>query len=591
MALLVFVYVAIRTFTVGLANDEAATFFTFVHTGDFIPFVSDYWSANNHFVNTALTWVCYQLFGVTEWVIRLPNLLALGVFMYFIFRIGKRLEHRYLRWFFWIALLSCHYLIEFFGYSRGYGLSIAFLMGSIHYLLLAQEDAGRRYRNLLLGLVMISLGLFSNLNLIVSYLIWLALAQVVILKNFHWKKFLGFNLLAMVPLALAVVISLILKSKEELYIGQSSLRKTFHTLLGRFAGMNSDLALNIFLVFLALLLLAALVLTIRRQFRKIDITPLLLLVALFGLNLLAVQLMYWWLDVLLPTERTAMHWFPLFTGLTVFTLDRFHGWPQKAMGIISAAILLAVPVYGLRSANLKVSADPLWAMEQIPDDFYFAVVNDSPADEFPRSISSSTSFYTFTWAFKNLKFQQGQDACVDFKFWDPQYIADYLILNLNEFDDFTEIYDTLLYDVPTRMTLLKRKNLLQKKKAGTADTRLSQQQNDEWVLIGEWPVDDSLYGKSIRLDYTLLIHSPVHPIPSLVTLEIRDSLSHTLHYDQFRVNYFKTNFGNDEPIRASLLLDSVPDGASTLRTLYWNIKSEPFTLNSSRVDFYQLVEN
>src|SRR5690606_25022703 len=135
---------------------------------------------------TALTWIFYQLLGVSEWVIRLPNLLALPLFFYFSFKIGQRLKTRYLRWFFWILLFTAHYLIEFFGYSRGYGLSIAFLMGSLHFFLLAQEEGHSPYKDLYLGLLMITLAVFSNLNLLVTYLVWLALAQPVLFKNFHW---------------------------------------------------------------------------------------------------------------------------------------------------------------------------------------------------------------------------------------------------------------------------------------------------------------------------------------------------------------------------------------------------------------------
>ncbi len=591
LALIVFVYIAIRTITVPLANDEAATFFNFVHLNDFLPFVSDYWTANNHYLNSALTWICYKIFGVNEWALRLPNLLALGLFLYFIYKIGLRLKNHWLRWLFWIPLLTSHYLIEFFGYCRGYGLSIAFLVGSIHFLLLSQEAQTQRYKHLLLSLLMISLGIFSNLNLLVSYLIWLALAQLPQLNNFNWKKWLSFNLLAISPGAVAIFISFILKSKEELYIGQHSLVKTIQTLTVRFADVFNDIGVWSFIGFLLVILVASIAVNLRKQLKGIVLTANLLFISFLTLNLLAVVLMYYWLDVLYPTERTAMHWLPLFIGCVVFTVDNLRGLFQKALAI-ATVIVLAFPTFeGIKMASLKVSSDPFLALEQFPEEFYFKVVEDSPKNEFPRSISSSTSLYTFTWAFYNLKYGDHQDALVDFKYWNPEYISDYLILDLKEFPDFTEKYDTLLHDYHTKVTLLKRKKILTKRPIETEEKSIGEQTEDTWMVIGEWPLGDSLIHKSIRMDYNLQITSPENPLPSLVTFELKDSIGAITHYNQFRLNFFKTDFSDNMPIKASLTLDSIPEGTTSVRTLLWNIESKPFTLNSSRVDFYQLVEN
>lgn len=591
IAAMVFGYVFIRSFTVPLANDEAATFFTFVHTSDFIPFVSDYWSANNHFVNTLLTWICYQLFGEQEWALRLPNVLAFALFLYFVFKIGTRLNKAWLRWLFWVPLFSAHYIVEFFAYSRGYGLSLAFLMGYIHLLIQAQEDQNNRYTKLYLAVLLLFLGVMSNLNLLISYLIGLALVQLPQLQNFKWKKWLSFNLIAAAPLAIPITISLILKSKEELYIGQPSLVKTWHTLMVRFTGIADDLSLTFLIILLSLLLTLGLWLAVRSLLKKWALSPLLIFVVLLSLNLLAAQLMSSWLGVLFPTERTAMHWVPLLIGMGTFSISLLKGLLQKLSGIALALIWLSIPIFGFKSVNPYASSDPHWALEQIPDSFYFAVQKDSDPEGFPRSVSSSTSLNTFTWAFKNLKYKGGLDACIDFKFWNPEYVADYLILNLKEFKDFTPQYDTLIYDPYSAMTLLKRKALLSKSLLASTDTSSYGQRSEEWFILGDWQSIDSLTNKAIRLDYTLDIRSPKDPLPSLVTLELKDSLNNVTHYNQYRLDYFKTDFGHQEVIKASLMLDSVPSGTASLRTLLWNIKSKPFTLNSCRVDFYQLVEN
>ncbi len=591
LAAIVFVYIAIRTVTVPLANDEAATFFNFIHTSNFLPFVNDYWTANNHYLNSALSWVCYKIFGVNEWALRLPNLIALVLYLFFVFKIGLRLKNYWLRWLFWLPLIFSHYLMEFFGYSRGYGLSISMLMGSIHFLLLAVEVQPQRYRNLLLSLLLISLGIFSNLNLLVSYLIWLTLAQLPQLKNFSWKKWLSFNLLAIAPGAVAIVISFILKNKEELYIGQNSLIKTIHTLTVRFADIFNDPGLYTFIAFLSIMLVVAVLQNLRKLKAKFNLTPGLVFTTLLALNLLAALLMHWLLGILFPLERTAMHWMPLMVGFVAFTLDSLRG-VLKILLIVFSVFILSIPVIqSIKMVNLHVSSDPFWALEQVPPEFYFAVKENTADGEFPPSVSSSTSLNTYTWAFNNLKYNGGMGSCVNFNFWKPQYVADYLILNQKEFTTFTGLYDTLLYDPHSDMTLLERKSKLTKQLIDSAFVSKEDESKGEWEVLGEWKDIDSLVGKALRLDYTLHIQSPKHPLRSLITLELKDSAQNITYYNQFNLDLFKTDFHDASPIRSSLLLDSIPENTSNIRTLFWNRESKPFTLNSSRVDFYQLVEN
>ncbi len=590
LAALVFIYVAIRSVTVPLANDEAATFFNFVHTANFLPFVNDYWTANNHYLNSALTWVSYEVFGLHEWALRLPNLLSLLLYLYFLFQLGKRLTSTWLKWLFWLPLLFSHYLMEFYGYSRGYGLSITFLLGSIHFLLLSQEVQTARYKNLLLSLLMISLGVFSNLNLLVSYLIWVALAQLPQLKNPNRKKWLFFNALAIIPLSTAIKIAFILMSKKELYIGQNSLLKTIHTLNVRFADVFSDYGLYMLVAFLSLLLVAACYLAVRSLKSKFSLNGEIIFLTFFWLNLLAAVLMNRLLEVLFPLERTAMHWMPLMVGFVAFTLDGLEGKLKTAMATAGTLILVVPIVQSIGMVNLHVSSDPYWALEQVPPEFYLTVKNQQAEDDFPPSVSSSTSLNTYTWAFNNLKYQGGMGSCIDFYYKEPQYVADYLILNQKEFTSFTRLYDTLLYDPHSDMTLLERRVKLKKVLVGSNTTDTPGEVNDQWKLLGEWGSIDSLANKAVRLDYTLQLQSPLYTLPSLVTLEMRDSAQSIVYYNQFSLDLLKEDFRTDQSIKSSLILDSVPPSTSSIRTFLWNIDSGLFSLGSSKVELYMLKE-
>lgn len=109
------VYLIIRAVYVPFTHDEASTFFRYVQPGKLIPGIARE-DANNHFLNTVLTWVSWKIFGNAKWTLRLPNLLFAPVYFYFLYRIGVLLKDKILRYGFWITLLFSLYFIEFWRY-------------------------------------------------------------------------------------------------------------------------------------------------------------------------------------------------------------------------------------------------------------------------------------------------------------------------------------------------------------------------------------------------------------------------------------------------------------------------------------------
>jgi len=47
------IYLILRAVFIPLVHDEAATFFHYIHSFDFVPFIA-HWDANNHILNSAL---------------------------------------------------------------------------------------------------------------------------------------------------------------------------------------------------------------------------------------------------------------------------------------------------------------------------------------------------------------------------------------------------------------------------------------------------------------------------------------------------------------------------------------------------------
>jgi len=86
---LLYVYIILRAILVPMAHDEVATFFHFVHTGHFLPHqaIQD---ANNHLLNSFLTWIFYTITGSPlPLTLRLSNLIFFPLFFYFLFKTGN----------------------------------------------------------------------------------------------------------------------------------------------------------------------------------------------------------------------------------------------------------------------------------------------------------------------------------------------------------------------------------------------------------------------------------------------------------------------------------------------------------------------
>lgn len=121
-----------RAVLVPLTYDEAATYLRYIPTD--VLSVFNFEVATNHFLNTLLTRVSYLVGGDSELVLRVPNLIGYGMYMWCSLLILQRLHHRVIA-FAGFTLLNLNlYVLDYFALSRGYGLSLGFLMGTLFFL-------------------------------------------------------------------------------------------------------------------------------------------------------------------------------------------------------------------------------------------------------------------------------------------------------------------------------------------------------------------------------------------------------------------------------------------------------------------------
>lgn len=128
--------VTFKAFHNPVTHDEA---FTAIHYTQYsyweIMMYPDSWP-NNHILNTLLIKLFSSIFGMEQWAIRIPNLLAFLLYSFAIFRIVSS-TLRFDSFMFLPAsiLFICNpYLLDFFSLARGYGLCIGLSTLSVSYL-------------------------------------------------------------------------------------------------------------------------------------------------------------------------------------------------------------------------------------------------------------------------------------------------------------------------------------------------------------------------------------------------------------------------------------------------------------------------
>src|SRR5262249_52328314 len=133
---LLFAYVAVRAFLVPITWDEAYNYLEFTRQGILLPLRFPPMAANNHYLNSWLTYLTTGLLGVSEITLRLPALTAYILFLYYTARLCNELSSPLLSVSAFVVLNGNPYLLDFFSLSRGYGISYGLLAGGLLFLYL-----------------------------------------------------------------------------------------------------------------------------------------------------------------------------------------------------------------------------------------------------------------------------------------------------------------------------------------------------------------------------------------------------------------------------------------------------------------------
>ncbi len=189
-----FIFVVLKAKYTSFTHDESYTYLHYVHEPfmDIISYKRPY--TNNHILNTVLMKYVEAMFGTTEILLRLPNVLACVLYLFYAFKLIKQVS-------FWLIFpcficLFCNTsFIDFFSLARGYGLSFAFMLTSTYHLIKYFECKERKQLIFFNAAALLAvLSNFSLLNYYVAALITFNAVVIIDVKFAYEKRSFGTQL-------------------------------------------------------------------------------------------------------------------------------------------------------------------------------------------------------------------------------------------------------------------------------------------------------------------------------------------------------------------------------------------------------------
>ena len=160
ICLIIATFLTIKAYITPFTYDEAYSYLSYVRTNDLLTVNI----ANNHLLNTILMGI-FSIFGNSEFILRLPNLLSGFIYIYIGYRISTKLNNSLL---ILIFILLNPTVFDFLSLARGYGISATLNLLGIYIFLFS--NARQKYLFSLTFFWLSSLAIYTNLVTLFSFI-------------------------------------------------------------------------------------------------------------------------------------------------------------------------------------------------------------------------------------------------------------------------------------------------------------------------------------------------------------------------------------------------------------------------------------
>lgn len=575
-------YLWLRAIYTQFTHDETATFYRFVQPGLFMPYAHEL-SANNHILNSIISYFFYSVFGISPLVMRLANLLAFPFYFFFVVKFAGLLHPSWLRITGVVVLTCLHNFLEFFALSRGYGLSMGLLLPALWYLTRALEHA--KAADYLRTLLLLALAVAANLTLLNTSLIiigLLALRLVTLPKPSvlrTWRQWLLIIFAGIGPAIYFAAFLFRLKEMGELYYGLTTgiWQVTVRTILYTMLDPDWRLLEIIFAFYLIFVLVAGIWLVWKQtSWQRIFDKRLLFFYLFFG-NILAIMLLRLIFNVNYPEDRTGLYFVLYFLASLLFLMDELiQRIPRRAL-LLMMVPLLYIPVHFIFTMNLSHNS---FENHKIPERFYHEIYESSLPGAAPPTVGGYKA-RELRWAFLN--FEHGGKLGKLHGSLFPDTLSDFQIVDTNYKMNHSGIYDTVDYWPQSRFYLLKRKVpaprglILQKDSIATNGMI-----NDLYFNLLTSEVD-SLAGNTLELVYDLQIDAPASPFKSWIVASVNNAAGENVRYEYFALDWMRPSYSGTDGHLLSNIIVPLPDDAQRMVFYVWNTLEAPFSISQGKV--------
>jgi hypothetical protein len=357
-------YLLLRAFITEFISDETATYWYFIHRGAFWG-ENTVWDAANHPLNSFLGHWIHKFTGdVIGWV-RIFSVVSFLIYAWASYKLCKNFTKQSLRYLSFVALNSIPYFMEYFAYTRGYGLSMGFyLVGIYHFIAFCKDKSTLRLLYVYLFSFLSFAANLTTVNSVILIIGGVLLVQLTYIKTFTIRKQIEFFvLLGLLVLAMLPLIEFALKLKEAGALYYSSLDgiwdMTGKTLSRYVLFLDQDILMYFYLfLFLVMISLSLKSLFILKWKKWLEERETSLMLLFFG-NIAAAIALAVVLKVHYPEDRTGMYFIPLFLLLLFQLMDKIK---------YSEFALLFFPITFL--CNISLHSSVFTPEERITRDFF-----------------------------------------------------------------------------------------------------------------------------------------------------------------------------------------------------------------------------
>lgn len=576
VVIVLFVLICLRAFFIPLSHDEAATFFFYVQSADYLPYRAHVYT-NNHVLNSALTNFCYHVAGAHRFVLRIPNILSFLLLCFAIYRLFPFLKNTTSKILLAGLFLFTFNFLDFFELSRGYGISMACLLMGMSFLAHYFED--QKFKNALLFSLFLQLAVAANLILVVVAVILLFYVFVFqFLKGFFLQlKNVCLQIVNLFILGFWIKFSFFLKEKGALDygVGDSYWDVSFKTLFKLLYGSDS-LWLQLLIIILFAVTVIGASMSYKRygnSFRNLFHLPVFFLLCLLTF-ILAFYLQKKTLGVNYPEDRTGLFFFLFFVLSIAFVSDQFKLLSR------AFAILLVLPTFLLfiLSLNLTHFGTPFY--HTMPRSLYQQLEKEYEKQKTLFTVGGHR-VRELNYAFLNYK---GMLNPMDDS-EEMQMCFDYYYAMKMEAPFYKDYYDEIGYDKDWDHVLLKRKEPVRHKEFYSLPA-YSIKGNSEFYEVKR--ISDSTFKipNPVELYAELEFYKAPKPFNAFFVLQVNDSTGKTVCYKRIVLNWLDNDL-SAKTRHIKLTTGTLPPNA-TIVVYLWNIDKQDVDMTIRNLQLYQL---